>query len=67
MQGVWECTENGSVLSVRVYVLCIGCGSVGVCRGCVLSVGVYGVWDYYMGVGLLYECMRCVSVECVGV
>ena len=52
---------------MRVYVLCIGCGSVGVCRGCVLSVGVYGVWDYYMGVGLLYECMRCVSVECVGV
>ena len=58
MQGVWECTENGSVLSVRVYVLCIGCGSVGVCRGCVLSVGVYGwgcgitiwVWDYYMSV-----------------
>ena len=52
MQGVWKCTENGSVLSVRVYVLCIACGSVGVCRGCVLSV---------------YECMRCVSVGCVGV
>ena len=49
--GVCECTEYGSVLSVGVYGVCIGYGSI---WGA--GVGVHGVW----------ECMGCGNVVVYG-
>ena len=43
--GVCECTEYGSVLSVGVYGVCIGCGSTYMGCGSIWGVGVYGVWE----------------------